>query len=293
MTDEQLKGRGEGKWLSPRRLIDMDTHVGGSEWAMQLLHDAAPRRQSPERKQRVAHALGQRTSRRVPFLLRPVIVMGVAGCAAIASAALGHWPAWIEQVHRRLSPAAPVEMPMVNKPRTGRTAANRGVETAVVATSPVPAVTNVTATPASTASGSSASTSAARPTRRIALVPSSRAHAASLPVATPPPPPSNPPAASSTRIVEDTGPVERAMRALRVDRDPVRARALASRYLDQNPNGALAEEALAIAIEAAAAHQDRDAAMLGQRYLRLYPSGPFRARATKTVGAAAPAEGAP
>ena len=69
------------------------------------------------------------------------------------------------------------------------------------------------------------------------------------------------------------------MRALRVDHDPVRARGLLSRYLDRRPYGALAEEALALTIEAAVAHHDADAAALGARYLRRYPAGPFRALA--------------
>jgi hypothetical protein len=74
------------------------------------------------------------------------------------------------------------------------------------------------------------------------------------------------------------------MRALRIDREPARARALATRYLDRYPDGALAEEALAIVVEAAADHHDPDAAALGARYLRLYPAGAFRARASRAAG---------
>lgn len=69
------------------------------------------------------------------------------------------------------------------------------------------------------------------------------------------------------------------MRALRVDHDPARARGLLATYLQRHPNGALAEEALALTIEAAVAHHDGDAAALGARYLRRYPAGPFRALA--------------
>ena len=61
------------------------------------------------------------------------------------------------------------------------------------------------------------------------------------------------------------------MRALRLDRDPVRARGLLARYLERHPNGALAEEALALTIEAALAHQDDDAAALGALYLQPVP----------------------
>ena len=71
------------------------------------------------------------------------------------------------------------------------------------------------------------------------------------------------------------------MRALRLDHNPVRARALLATYLERHPNGALAEEALALTIEAAVAHHDGDAAALGARYLRRYPAGPFRALALR------------
>jgi hypothetical protein len=64
-----------------------------------------------------------------------------------------------------------------------------------------------------------------------------------------------------------------------MDHDPARARGLLDRYLERRPNGALAEEALALTIEAALAHRDGDAAALGTLYLRRYPSGPFRALA--------------
>ena len=67
-----------------------------------------------------------------------------------------------------------------------------------------------------------------------------------------------------------------AMRALRRDRDPALARSLSHAYLDRYPHGKLAEEALALTIEAALAHGDADAPALAERYLRQYPSGPFR-----------------
>lgn len=66
-----------------------------------------------------------------------------------------------------------------------------------------------------------------------------------------------------------------ALRALRRDGDPALARALSAAYLERHPNGALAEEALALNVEAAVAHRDPDASALGVRYLRRYPNGPF------------------
>ena len=71
------------------------------------------------------------------------------------------------------------------------------------------------------------------------------------------------------------------MRALRVEANPVRARRLLAGYLDRYPNGSLAEEALAMSIEAAVAHGDDDAPVLARRYVRRYPGGPL-------LGAGAP-----
>lgn len=56
---------------------------------------------------------------------------------------------------------------------------------------------------------------------------------------------------------------------------PVRARALLARCLDRHPTGEIAEEALALSIEAAVTHHDADAAALAAHYLRRYPGGPF------------------
>ena len=74
-----------------------------------------------------------------------------------------------------------------------------------------------------------------------------------------------------------------ATRALRVERDPRRARALATRYLEREPGGALADEALAICIEAAIDRHDPDAAALSARYLAQFPHGSFRGLAERTL----------
>jgi hypothetical protein len=67
-----------------------------------------------------------------------------------------------------------------------------------------------------------------------------------------------------------------AVRALRSDHQPARAERLALDYLASYPRGALAEEALAVAIEAAArSGDDRRATRLAGQYLRRYPAGRF------------------
>ena len=89
--------------------------------------------------------------------------------------------------------------------------------------------------------------------------------------------------AAPVATTEDTSTIMEAMRALRVERNPARARQLLGRYLEQYPNGALAEEALALSLEAAVARGDGDAAALAARYLKLYPTGPFQALARQTL----------
>jgi hypothetical protein len=65
------------------------------------------------------------------------------------------------------------------------------------------------------------------------------------------------------------------MRALRRDGQPERAAKLLDEYLRRHPNGALAEEALALAIEAATMRGEPRAKDLANRYLARYPSGQF------------------
>ena len=70
-----------------------------------------------------------------------------------------------------------------------------------------------------------------------------------------------------------------AVQALRRDHDAERAGALLDDYLRRFAHGALAEEALALAIEAAAARNDDRAGEWGAEYLRRFPNGRFSAAA--------------
>jgi hypothetical protein len=85
------------------------------------------------------------------------------------------------------------------------------------------------------------------------------------------------------RAGEDPSQVAEAVRALRKQGDPARAQALLDRYLRSNPRGALAEDALALAIEAAAARKDPRAADYARRYLARYPHGRFRSVAERAL----------
>lgn len=71
------------------------------------------------------------------------------------------------------------------------------------------------------------------------------------------------------------------MRALRRDAQPERAGKLLDEYLRRYPRGALAEEALALSIEAAIQRGDPRAKDLANRYLARYPSGQFQKAAER------------
>ncbi|HVZ71552.1 MAG TPA: hypothetical protein VHJ20_04180, partial [Polyangia bacterium] len=92
-----------------------------------------------------------------------------------------------------------------------------------------------------------------------------------------------PPAAT-----DDPTLVATALRALRREHDPARAGALVEDYLRQWPNGALTEEAMALAVEAAAARHDARAAAWADRYLRRFPNGRFRDAVSASARTPAP-----
>lgn len=84
---------------------------------------------------------------------------------------------------------------------------------------------------------------------------------------------------------EEAALVLAAVRALRREHNPVRAGALLDDYIRRFPQGVLAEEALAVGIEAAVARLDtRAARLLAERYLGSYPAGRFVGLARKASG---------
>ncbi len=65
--------------------------------------------------------------------------------------------------------------------------------------------------------------------------------------------------------------------------DAERVGKLAEEYQRKHPSGPLQEEALALALEAAAARRDPSAARLARDYLRRYPGGRFQAQAARVL----------
>jgi len=107
---------------------------------------------------------------------------------------------------------------------------------------------------------------------------------AQSPLAPPAPAVHHPRAAKS----EDPSLVVAAIQALRQDRNPDRAGRLLAAYLRTHPRGALAEEAVALSIEAADARHTPAASTFAERYLREYPHGRFRSVAERVLARPAP-----
>jgi hypothetical protein len=101
------------------------------------------------------------------------------------------------------------------------------------------------------------------------------------PIETSPPPPSRP---APLLDPQESVLVHAAVRALRVDGRTSRARALLGEYLSRFPHGALAEDAVALQIEAAVAQRDSIAARRwATRYVNDFPSGRFHAVADSVI----------
>jgi hypothetical protein len=126
--------------------------------------------------------------------------------------------------------------------------------------------------PSNSAEATAARSTAARPVARsskpaVSGASSSRDTADSTTMAAAPP---------GTGNASDAVLVLQGLRALRHDGDPKEAARLLEEYRERVPDGALAEEALALSIEAALARGDESAAQLAETYLSRYPNGRFR-----------------
>jgi len=255
----------------PRRLRELDGAPGSVDAeACALLRAADGHVPSVGSKARVRAALVERRAGGVTFVLRPAVVLMLllATSAGAMGTSLGRQ--WLGRGYRRVvawtAPRAsePARAAQVSE-HVGATPALR---VAVDAT-PLPSVEPATAT-----------SPEASATRRIELRPAHHAaHAAAAPTDDP---------------EDDPEIVAAAVRALRRDHDAARASALLDAYVRRWPNGALVEEAMALAIEAAqagapdAADGDARARALASRYLQRFPSGRFTETARRALTRPAP-----
>ena len=274
MTGDDDLRAGQGREPGdPPRLTE---ESGVDPWLAGLIRSTGPYKSPPGRKQRVLLSLGRaNASRRAPLVLRPAIVAGVLiGCAAFASAAIGPWRGWVGRAYDRLASSSERIAAATGPARMHRLAAGHALAVAVPAAdrspSSVPAPSSVDPIDNRDTAPSHVPRAAPRSSGRTEARREIGRRETATQESAPP-----------DREDRETQAVLAGMRALRLDHDPVRARALLAAYLERHPNGALAEEALALTIEAAVAHHDGDASALGARYLRRYPAGPFRALALR------------
>jgi hypothetical protein len=252
------------------RLCDEDGSDPISERGIAILRGTPATTSPPELKRRVWASL-QRTSVTSAVGLRPLGVKAVAlglatiAIAATAGAAIGG--RWITSLGERPSTASA----RAPRPQHWRGTAARRIASAAEATEiaqPLPSV--APAEPPLTIPEQVAG-------RAVAPMPSHKLVASAQ-------------AAGRTEVLD-------ALIALRRDHDAEGASRLLDRYLAANRRGALREEALVLAIEAADARHDQvHARVFARAYQVEFPAGRFVAFAhhhlTSTVGGAAP-EAAP
>ena len=233
------------------RWLDEEAGASGDPppaWAVELVESAHPLSVPIALKQRMLLSLGNGRPRPGQPWLRPLVVCAVLlSGTAVASAAFTGWPANLVRVCRELV-AGP--------------APEQGTARAVEVRAPR------VGRPAATAAGTDGAFAVpALPATRHPIADSRRR--------------------ARLRVLpgEDPALVVEATRALRVDCDARRARVLARQYLLQHPRGELAEEALAIEVEAALDYHDADVGSAAARYLSLYPHGAFRAVAERALSA--------
>ena len=211
--------------------------------AVELVRSANPVTLAPARKQRLLLSLGQGGVRRGTAWLRPIVV----GALLIGSGALAS--------------AAITQWPSALV-RSYRALTSHGVSPSL-RPHPAPARVAVGAPPAA----ESVPTPAGPPPTVLRRLPAPvRSHRAAV-----------------DAVSDDPLLLVQATQALRLDRNPVLARALAAAYLERHPSGTLADEAFAILIEAALDHHDPDVAALSARYLVRFPRGSFRALAERSL----------
>jgi hypothetical protein len=260
----------------------------------ELVRASRPLAPSEVRKERVRAALSgvEGTGARIAaqaqrprgpraWVVRPAVAaLAILGSMAIASAMIGR--AWIE--HRRAS-----------TPTTHLRPVSRHAAPSILSGAPEPAP-EPASPPRSTPARRAVHAPHVRPSSPLASTASSKETAPSVAL-TPEEPPATTgvpapiaPAALSPTVAPIATPAHReaelaaaAVKKLRVDHDPKGSLVLFQGYLRRYPHGALTEEVWGLAIEAAAAYDDRAAVRLAREYLERSPAGRFALLARQAI----------
>jgi hypothetical protein len=237
--------------------VDAEQSAGDAAppaWVVDLVKSADPVSVGPTQMRRMLLRAGHGEQQRRSAWLRPIVVGAfLLGGTAAASAAFTNWPANLVRACRALvaRPQSTGAAPSKTAGRPAIVAAPQHTDDAVMNEAiPAPAEPGMPA-PILRHTGASGHVH-------------SRTH---------------------VEPQEDPSLVVEATKALRAEHDARRARVLARRYLREHPGGALAEEAMAIVVEAALEQHDPDAQNLAAVYLTLYPDGSFRAAIERALSA--------
>lgn len=231
---------------------------------------------SPARMRRIRRAMDRPARRYAWWRLRPLAIVGlVMGFAVTAAAAYGvvHVVGGLTEQFRNSTSSTQDSPPVgVNPPAAGSGAyafSTEGPESVIVAPpgDPEPAGDFVPQPRAGYASGSTRDGEPGSPASRSPASPSSQRHAA-----------------SEARIVQQ------GLEALRKHDDPKQAAVYLERYRKEHPTGTLAEEALALSVEAASVSGDTRAKELAIEYLSRYPQGRFKEAARHALAKALAAQ---
>ena len=222
-----------------KRLIDMEDDGTLFKRGADVIRETPPTPEAPDMRARVWRSL-QRTPAAAPRGFRiPALKLATVAIVAFVAGTAGAVVArrWIVPV--RSEGVAPIAQAT---PPRARAEQARPIAPAV----PVPAPEAAHETPAPKPAPRSAP-------HKVAIAPP-----------------------SATAVARERTEVLDALVALRREHDPVRAGTLLARYLSAHPRGALREEALALAIEAADGRSDGPGATrLAQAYQDEFPGGRF------------------
>jgi hypothetical protein len=261
-----------------QRLLEMQDYADRDEAeAARLLGAMAPASPNEAAERRVYAKVCVRRSPAPRFVRAVVLAVALLVSTTIFSATLAR--RWLVGVFERTPRLAAVTQPIGKRsivpprsPAEPNTTQEVGVATFPIATAEQN-VASPSVAPVDVRRDHASKPSVAR--RRTVAAASPRILAEESPpigVAVAPPP-------------EEAALVLAAVRALRREHNPVRAGALLDDYIRRFPQGVLAEEALAVGIEAAVARLDtRAARLLAEQYLRRYPVGRFVGLARKASG---------
>jgi len=252
-----------------KRLLETDHGGPVVERAKELLVALEPLAESELGQRRIHQEIERlptgRRGRRVAPLLLVAVVLSLVGVAGAMSGGVVPW--W------RLKPAADQQwLPAPAAPRAPAAARSRGLPDEGEA-----------ATDEATTDEANRGDEPTDPVQVDSASESGRvAHRGRSPSKAAPTPPHSAPTPAASLSGSDVARVHEAARALRGDGDPERA----AKLLEEVPldsSGPLAEEALALRIEAALDRGDPSAARHARDYLARYPSGRYRALADRAL----------